>query len=638
MPVTNVIRYGREDALPERKLLHAGQMTAVYEQGDLRWVRWGEHEVLRRVYMAVRDRNWGTLPAQLRNVSIISSADSFRVRYQADYAQGDVRFTARIEITGEASGSITWTLDGEALTTFLKNRIGWCVLHPIVECAGKRCRVETASGEKRDGEFPRFIAPHQPFLDMRAISHEVAPGTAAEVRFEGDIFETEDQRNWTDASFKTYSTPLHLPYPAEIRAGTRIHQSVRLTLRSSSPVRAARGGSAVGIALDAGRRTRLPRIGLAIASHGAKLEDGEAGRIRALALSHLRAEVDFRSADPAQALRRARAESEQAGVPLELAVTLAADPEKELDQLGEWLAAAPVKLRQWLLYHASEKATGTRWLRLARPRVEALAAGTPMAGGTAAYFTELNRNRPEAAALDAVCFSANPQVHAFDNASLAENAAAQGYAVESAKHLFAKPVFVTPVSLRPRFNPDATAPESPIPGQLPSKVDPRQMSLFGAAWTLASLKYLAEAGADSVTYFETTGWLGVMETRRGSDPALFPSTPGAVFPLYFVLRDAGEFAGGEAVGSVSSQPLEVEALMLERDGRRRLLVANLGPEAREITVAPVGGAARIRRLNAANTEHAMREPGQFAAAAMEPLPACTWTIAPFEYACVDFGA
>ena len=30
----------------------------------------------------------------------------------------------------------------------------------------------------------------------------------AELAFEGDIFEMEDQRNWTDASFKTYCTPL----------------------------------------------------------------------------------------------------------------------------------------------------------------------------------------------------------------------------------------------------------------------------------------------------------------------------------------------------------------------------------------------------------------------------------------------
>ncbi len=38
----------------------------------------------------------------------------------------------------------------------------------------------------------------------------------------------EDQRNWTDASYKTYSTPLALPFPVEIRAGETVEQTVTL--------------------------------------------------------------------------------------------------------------------------------------------------------------------------------------------------------------------------------------------------------------------------------------------------------------------------------------------------------------------------------------------------------------------------
>ena len=50
------------------------------------------------------------------------------------------------------------------------------------------------------------------------------------MRFAGDVFEMEDQRNWTDASYKTYCTPLALPFPVEIPEGARISQSVTLTL------------------------------------------------------------------------------------------------------------------------------------------------------------------------------------------------------------------------------------------------------------------------------------------------------------------------------------------------------------------------------------------------------------------------
>ena len=150
--------------------------------------------------------------------------------------------------------------------------------------------------------------------------------------------------------------------------------------------------------------------------------------------------------------------------------------------------------------------------------------------------------------LDLVCYSINPQVHAFDNASLAETLAAQAVTVASARQFAgALPLAITPITLRPRFNPNATAPEpAPAPGELPRQVDVRQMSLFGAGWTAGSLKYLCASGAASLTYYETSGWRGVMELASGAPlPERFRSLPGGVFPLYHVLADIGEFAGGE---------------------------------------------------------------------------------------------
>ena len=74
-------------------------------------------------------------------------------------------------------------------------------------------------GSTTETEFPRLIAPQNPFKELAGLSHEVAPGVWADWRFEGDVFETEDQRNWTDASFKTFCTPLRLPFPVEVPAG-----------------------------------------------------------------------------------------------------------------------------------------------------------------------------------------------------------------------------------------------------------------------------------------------------------------------------------------------------------------------------------------------------------------------------------
>ena len=91
--------------------------------------------------------------------------------------------------------------------------------------------------------------------------------------FSGDIFEMEDQRNWTDASYKTYSTPLALPFPVEVTAGTSIAQSVTLTLEGDhieEQVDAAQvRDSATVLTLDPNMARSLPQIGLGMASHGA---------------------------------------------------------------------------------------------------------------------------------------------------------------------------------------------------------------------------------------------------------------------------------------------------------------------------------------------------------------------------------
>ncbi|MBT2553042.1 hypothetical protein [Arthrobacter sp. ISL-5] len=107
------------------------------------------------------------------------------------------------------------------------NRIGLVVLHRTDD-AGRNVTITAPDQSRTERAFPTDISPHQPFLDIAAMSWE-RDGTALGLEFSGDIFETEDQRNWTDASFKTYSTPLSRPFPVTVRAGDRVHQGIRLT-------------------------------------------------------------------------------------------------------------------------------------------------------------------------------------------------------------------------------------------------------------------------------------------------------------------------------------------------------------------------------------------------------------------------
>jgi hypothetical protein len=198
----------------------------------------------------------------------------------------------------------------------------------------------------------------------------------------------------------------------------------------------------------------------------------------------------------------------------------------------------------------------------------------------------------------------------------------QGDALRSAQRRSAgKPVMVSPVTLKMRHNPYATAAAPELaPGELPPQVDVRQMSLFGAVWTLGSLAALAEAGAASLTYYQTAGWQGVMEAEEGSPlPEAFRSLPGGVFPLYHVLAEVGEFAGGSILPVHSSRPLQAAGLLLRKAGRERLILANLLPSPQTVRVEGLAPAYLVRRLDEESANQAMRAPQDFRTGGQEKM-------------------
>ena len=615
---STLIQRGEDNTPSEPMELQAGPLTMLFEPQNafLRYLRLGDVEVLRGVYAAVRDHNWDTVAANVSNLELTRTDDGFRLSFLVTHRENEVDFSWDGELAGRADGTVRFSFRGVAGSTFRRNRIGFCVLHPA-SCAGLTCAVEKVDGSTEAGAFPGLVSPHQPFKDLRSISHEVSPGVTARVRMEGDTFEMEDQRNWTDASYKTYCTPLDLPFPAEVPAGTRIEQSVTITLLGTLGSANERNRERVLLEV-APQRTEpvpLPKLGLGVATHGEDLEEREVQRLRALSLAHLRADLVLHEPDALAAFEQAAGQARELAASLEVALFLGDDPERELRTVAETARRLEAPVARWLVFHRDEKSTRARWLTLAR---EHLAGIAPVYGGTNAYFTELNRERPALDDITGVAYSINPQVHAFDHASLVETLETQRETVNSTRAFApAMPIAITPVTLKPRFNPNATGPEpEPAEGELPPEVDPRQASLFAAGWTLGSIKHLGESGASSVTYFETTGWRGVMERTAGSPlPGVFRSLPGSVFPLYHVLADVGEFAAGAILPTVTSDPLSVEVLALSDGERTRILAANLSRASRYVSLRcpQLSESVEVKTLSAEEAETAMLEPERFRA-------------------------
>jgi hypothetical protein len=634
------IWYGRGEPPVETRELRAGPLIARLERIDLRYVRIGGVEAVRRLFVAVRDASWGTIPPQVSDIKVEAHADSFRVAFEAFHEAGELRFRWRGELVGGADGTLDCRLDGVAESDFEYNRIGFCVLHPR-ENAGRPYRAGTPDGELT-GTLPDLIGA-QRFEDGKIwplfpsydrIDIELEDGLWAHFEFEGDLFEMEDQRNWTDASFKTYSTPLALGWPHHAVAGQEIRQRVHLTFEGKAKDAAETGEP---IRIELGERTggRLPALGLGTASHGAPLSRREVELLRALRLDHVRADVHPGEKDWQAELGRAIDDSRALGVSLELALFLGADAEEQLEAVVE--AAAGADVIRFLVFKDGEVVTDPRWVRLARERVGEAFPSATFGGGTDQWFTELNRERHDLDGVDAVTYSVNATVHADDDTSVMETPAAQGDTVRSARTLSnGLPVIVGPVTIRPRFWPFGSYGS----GELPFQVDPRQCSLFGAAWTLASAKHLSEAGASAVTYFETTGWLGTVETEAGPPrPDLFPSRAGTAFPLYHVLADLAEWKEGDIVEADSSTPLAVESLAVAGRDRLHVLLANLTASAESCTVGPLpAGRASIRRLDETTAVAAGERPEEFREqreAVEAPAGHLTLELAPYAVVRID---
>jgi hypothetical protein len=643
---------GRDEAPQERRHVRAGPLTAELEGPDLRYVRLGAIEVVRRLYAAVRDRNWGTVPPSLSNIELESDDASFALRFDAHNLDPSlaVDFRWHGEIAGAADGTLTCSLDGVAGADFDYNRIGWCVLHPA-DNAGRAYRAASPDGPI-GGKLPDTIGPQlvvdglpSPiFPSFSELELELEGGVQARFEFEGDLFETEDQRNWTDASFKSYSTPLRLGFPHAAAKGQRIAQSVRLHVGGASPRTRPRGGH-IEVRLGVPLQRTLPRLGLSAASHESPLSPREVQLLSTLAVDHVRSDVDLLRDGWRPRLERDLADAKSIGAALELAVFRppGGNGGSALEELGAALASSGAKVARVLAFAPDESTSSAETVALVRRALQDATRDAPVFGGTNILFTSLNRDRPQLGGLDGVVWPLNATVHADDDTSVAETAAVHGETVRSARSFCGDlPLAVTPVTFNQRFNPVATGPEpEPAPGELPAQVDPRQPSLLGAGWTLVSAKHLAESGAASVTYFETTGWRGVLEVEYGGPAQRFASWPGMVFPIYHVLADLAESRGGELVAIDSTEPLAVEALALRGPAGLRLLVASLQPREQRCRIVGLpAGSASVRRLDEGSFAEAASDPARFRGRS-EPVPAAgdafELELGPYAVATIDLA-
>jgi hypothetical protein len=554
--------------------LVAGPLRLDYDSGDIRCVRLGDEEILRRIYVVFQDRNWTARPWRIVSEEIDDRGDSFAIRVTALGSFDAEPFTTTVDIEGLADGTLRYSIRGEASAPFLRNRLGICVLHPMHGFAGRTCEITHADGSVEMSAFPDALSPHEPFLDIAAMTYPVGLSGRARIDFAGEVFETEDHRNWSDASYKTYCTPISLPFPVEVHPGDVVSQSVTLTLTdvpAQAPEPLAEG--AVEIVVNADPRP-LPGIGVHLTA--APWTQQETAFLRSLALGHVHADVDASGPNAVERIRDITGRARALGTRVFIALHSAEEPDPSL---AVPLADAGDTLAGLWVIHPGEKVTSRATLDAWRSR---LGPELPWGCGTDLYFTELNRQPPDTTGLEWTTFSVNPQVHSFDDRTVLQNTATLGVIAAEAPRLTGDTgIHVGPISLRPRFNPNATDPDADVSStDLPADVDGRQPTWFTAAWAALALRSMSSASTiRAVTLFEDLGWKGLRARDAGPEDPAFDCRPGEVFPVAEVVRAV---AGATLLlPTTSSDPEAVDGVVLDGPEGRRAIIVNLTDTPRE---------------------------------------------------------
>ncbi|MGC5172783.1 hypothetical protein ACLQ2Q_19275 [Microbacterium sp. DT81.1] len=565
---------------------------------ELADIRFRRRLLLRGVRAVVRDADWGTVPTRV-----------------VDAEPGESQLTVRLAMEGlglSVHGTLTAAVEGDALEIRWRavsaqaaetNRVGLVLLHPP-GLAGGPLTVRHPDGTTTAMRFPIDISPHQPALDIFGMDWRF-DGGEARLSLSGDVFEMEDQRNWTDASYKTYSRPLALPFPYSLAEGEVPEQTARLEVTPADALGA-------GTAASQAARHRATPPGNDAAGPVDRIELVEAGAFPSIGVAASTApdpapgpapgptlagasgsapgtafvlvELDLATPNWRAALERAA----RSGVPLDVRVV--ADTRDDLHSVVDALSALPVT--RIGIYDRLDSITLPPLRDALRRALSDRGLALPVIGGARSHFTELNRGAELVPGdLDALTFSVTPLFHTLDTEQLVESVPIQRLVAEQAVRMaVGRPVHIGPVTLRPRFNNVATRP-TPTPAAsdlsegygaaFTDADDPRMAAPELAAWTVASAAALAVDGVATLCYFEEWGPRGI----RSSD--------GSPRPVVQVLGWLSELDGA-SLFSGPSRDGTVWALGGRHEGRTTVIAANIGHRDREVTVSTPAGEVVLR--------------------------------------------
>lgn len=490
--------------------IRRGEVTLELQAGALRHIRVGGTEIIRSVAFLLRDRDWGTVIPDLGPLQRTGDRIELPMTFRNGAARLDVALSIQISAQGVRVGA-----KGRVSGDLETNRAGFTLLHPIMGVAGCPATVTHSDGHVENSRFPLLIDPWQPFIDIAALEHR-ANGYAVRCVFTGDLFEMEDQRQWGDASFKTYNRPLALPWPYLLADGSRLEQSVEITWAKAETEDSA--------AVDDLPPAVLPDLALVLDAADAQDRAAVIAALDGIGPQRLLCHIDA-TLGPVGPQCAAFA-ALQAALPApiyDLELICRFDGQSPQDALADHAKAmraagfAPASVMICPGVDRQSTPPGSPWPEC--PPLEQIhrAAATAFpdltrGGGMVSFFPELNRKRPPVDLLDFISHGLCPIVHAADDVSVMETLQAAPQIARSASAIAQGCALrIGPATIAMRQNPyGARTIPNPDGGRVcMSDDDPRHRAGFGAAYALGLATALAPYGPQVWTLAAVLGPRGI---------------------------------------------------------------------------------------------------------------------------------
>ena len=565
----DLLLFGESRIASSPVLRQKGPFSFTFESGMLKHLRIRDLEIARRVYFAVRDEKWGTVPNDISAVQFSESSECFEVIWSGRCQAHPVDYEWKGRIRIFTRGLVEFKAEGKTLRNFKTPRIGLCLLLATTTVLDRMFEISTLDGQTEQLQFEPMFKRTQ--LACRWTSLRLRPetGILVEYAIEGSYFDLEDQRNFGDVSYKAMAG---MPFEnQQALAGNTSEQLLTIRVHSNADLsQASHSDPDSAVKLNANPDAisgKVPEIGFDLGDLDASALSDRFPLISDLPI-FLHGWLDC--AAPTLSKRASQIEAIALRTARPLYLTL-----ENLD--SENLTSVVQILLHWRkqgLHVLQLDVLGSAHpeLMLLRACVREAELHAPCGKRVASFKDRAGLLEAANSGADFLAWCGTPLSHQNDDETLLENAAVFSHQAAVAK-CFAPSMGLTvgPVRL--------------------NDSDPRYRGLIGAAFVASSVRSMALGSVDRALFFDAIGPNGHIDTQ------LQP------LPSYYVSGQLSSFSGRSMFPIDSSDPLRVQAFGVNGPTGKVVLVVNQTPVVQEAGLTGIGtwdAEVWIRSLNASS--------------------------------------